>query len=176
MSYLSGNVVDGSHPPHEGREADGFPHDAQGSEHDGQCLTHDSLGHEQYPPCHTEEAQVWVCRCTFNHYHSPGLANHHHYTSILPEELRLDGDLEPLVDDTPGLLKEPDYGDRSSDYEYWLMDEPDEAEDGIRDRSPSRGLGDVYKRQLSWVRHWPSCSLPWASCGKPSASRPSWGG
>ena len=23
-----------------------------------------------------------------------------------------------------------------------------EAEDGIRDRSPSRGLGDVYKRQL----------------------------
>ena len=24
-----------------------------------------------------------------------------------------------------------------------------QAEDGIRDRSPSRGLGDVYKRQLS---------------------------
>ena len=24
----------------------------------------------------------------------------------------------------------------------------DEAEDGIRDRSPSRGLGDVYKRQV----------------------------
>ena len=23
-----------------------------------------------------------------------------------------------------------------------------QAEDGIRDRSPSRGLGDVYKRQL----------------------------
>ena len=24
-----------------------------------------------------------------------------------------------------------------------------QAEDGIRDRSPSRGLGDVYKRQVS---------------------------
>ena len=24
-----------------------------------------------------------------------------------------------------------------------------QAEDGIRDRSPSRGLGDVYKRQLT---------------------------
>ena len=27
------------------------------------------------------------------------------------------------------------------------MIEPFQAEDGIRDRSPSRGLGDVYKRQ-----------------------------
>ena len=27
-----------------------------------------------------------------------------------------------------------------------------QAEDGIRDRSPSRGLGDVYKRQLLRVR------------------------
>ena len=26
-----------------------------------------------------------------------------------------------------------------------------QAEDGIRDRSPSRGLGDVYKRQALWV-------------------------
>ena len=26
-----------------------------------------------------------------------------------------------------------------------------QAEDGIRDRSPSRGLGDVYKRQLYLV-------------------------
>ena len=28
-----------------------------------------------------------------------------------------------------------------------------QAEDGIRDRSPSRGLGDVYKRQIlkSWT-------------------------
>ena len=25
-----------------------------------------------------------------------------------------------------------------------------QAEDGIRDRSPSRGLGDVYKRQFLW--------------------------
>ena len=25
-----------------------------------------------------------------------------------------------------------------------------QAEDGIRDRSPSRGLGDVYKRQM-WI-------------------------
>ncbi len=25
-----------------------------------------------------------------------------------------------------------------------------QAEDGIRDRSPSRGLGDVYKRQDYW--------------------------
>ena len=25
-----------------------------------------------------------------------------------------------------------------------------QAEDGIRDRSPSRGLGDVYKRQTFW--------------------------
>ena len=25
-----------------------------------------------------------------------------------------------------------------------------QAEDGIRDRSPSRGLGDVYKRQEIW--------------------------
>ena len=27
-----------------------------------------------------------------------------------------------------------------------------EAEDGIRDRSPSRGLGDVYKRQKLLIR------------------------
>ena len=26
-----------------------------------------------------------------------------------------------------------------------------DAEDGIRDRSPSRGLGDVYKRQNIWI-------------------------
>ena len=26
-----------------------------------------------------------------------------------------------------------------------------QAEDGIRDRSPSRGLGDVYKRQYSYI-------------------------
>ena len=30
-----------------------------------------------------------------------------------------------------------------------------QAEDGIRDRSPSRGLGDVYKRQLRLeVKQW----------------------
>ena len=28
-----------------------------------------------------------------------------------------------------------------------------QAEDGIRDRSPSRGLGDVYKRQ-GWTEVW----------------------
>ena len=28
-----------------------------------------------------------------------------------------------------------------------------QAEDGIRDRSPSRGLGDVYKRQVKNVLH-----------------------
>ena len=28
----------------------------------------------------------------------------------------------------------------------------DQAEDGIRDRSPSRGLGDVYKRQTVSVK------------------------
>ena len=28
------------------------------------------------------------------------------------------------------------------------QDNGPEAEDGIRDRSPSRGLGDVYKRQM----------------------------
>ena len=32
-----------------------------------------------------------------------------------------------------------------------LIDDFFQAEDGIRDRSPSRGLGDVYKRQLY---HW----------------------
>ena len=32
----------------------------------------------------------------------------------------------------------------------WLMDQmKGQAEDGIRDRSPSRGLGDVYKRQVN---------------------------
>ena len=36
-----------------------------------------------------------------------------------------------------------------------------EAEDGIRDRSPSRGLGDVYKRQLmtSWLAKYLVISL-----------------
>ena len=29
-----------------------------------------------------------------------------------------------------------------------MTDYVEEAEDGIRDRSPSRGLGDVYKRQV----------------------------
>ena len=29
-----------------------------------------------------------------------------------------------------------------------------QAEDGIRDRSPSRGLGDVYKRQLKRYESW----------------------
>ena len=28
-----------------------------------------------------------------------------------------------------------------------------QAEDGIRDRSPSRGLGDVYKRQILLRKH-----------------------
>src|SRR5664279_6370879 len=28
-----------------------------------------------------------------------------------------------------------------------------QAEDGIRDRSPSRGLGDVYKRQVQITHH-----------------------
>ena len=28
-----------------------------------------------------------------------------------------------------------------------------QAEDGIRDRSPSRGLGDVYKRQMLYGSH-----------------------
>ena len=39
-----------------------------------------------------------------------------------------------------------------------------QAEDGIRDRSPSRGLGDVYKRQL-WTKHLkvnPTTSKNWA--------------
>ena len=31
-----------------------------------------------------------------------------------------------------------------------------QAEDGIRDRSPSRGLGDVYKRQTLTMQHWRS--------------------
>ena len=35
-----------------------------------------------------------------------------------------------------------------------------QAEDGIRDRSPSRGLGDVYKRQ-----HGNSNQLRWLSAG-----------
>ena len=29
-----------------------------------------------------------------------------------------------------------------------------QAEDGIRDRVRSRGLGDVYKRQLLFLRRW----------------------
>ena len=29
----------------------------------------------------------------------------------------------------------------------WVPGNMSQAEDGIRDRSPSRGLGDVYKRQ-----------------------------
>ena len=29
-----------------------------------------------------------------------------------------------------------------------------QAEDGIRDRSPSRGLGDVYKRQAQEMNGW----------------------
>ncbi len=32
-------------------------------------------------------------------------------------------------------------------FEYFFFFQ---AEDGIRDRSPSRGLGDVYKRQDYW--------------------------
>ena len=35
-----------------------------------------------------------------------------------------------------------------------------EAEDGIRDRSPSRGLGDVYKRQIIWCV--PAIMMPFA--------------
>ena len=34
-----------------------------------------------------------------------------------------------------------------------VMGGPAQAEDGIRDRSPSRGLGDVYKRQLQDIQH-----------------------
>ena len=34
-----------------------------------------------------------------------------------------------------------------SELEYCFF----QAEDGIRDRSPSRGLGDVYKRQILFV-------------------------
>ena len=39
------------------------------------------------------------------------------------------------------------YDNLSSDRSQFLT----EAEDGIRDRSPSRGLGDVYKRQVPQV-------------------------
>ena len=34
-----------------------------------------------------------------------------------------------------------------------------QAEDGIRDRSPSRGLGDVYKRQAFIVRIMAVCNI-----------------
>ena len=52
-----------------------------------------------------------------------------------------------------------------------------QAEDGIRDRSPSRGLGDVYKRQShrsavsqpaysAWIRY---LSYPYTFSGPPEA-------
>src|SRR5680860_364406 len=47
-----------------------------------------------------------------------------------------------------------------------------QAEDGIRDRSPSRGLGDVYKRQVSWSC-WRGASsyAGWVSmCSDPSVA------
>ena len=37
-----------------------------------------------------------------------------------------------------------------------------QAEDGIRDLVRSRGLGDVYKRQL---RDWATATAPWACAG-----------
>ena len=38
-----------------------------------------------------------------------------------------------------------------------------QAEDGIRDRSPSRGLGDVYKRQVFLeVYLWDAKALPYS--------------
>ena len=37
--------------------------------------------------------------------------------------------------------------DARCDASYWLERKQIQAEDGIRDRMPSRGLGDVYKRQ-----------------------------
>ena len=42
-----------------------------------------------------------------------------------------------------------------------------QAEDGIRDRSPSRGLGDVYKRQVQ-----KPLSRHVASCGQVEMVRP----
>ena len=35
-----------------------------------------------------------------------------------------------------------------------------QAEDGIRDRSPSRGLGDVYKRQVGTQPSWKITEIP----------------
>src|SRR5664279_3825388 len=51
-----------------------------------------------------------------------------------------------------------------------------QAEDGIRDRSPSRGLGDVYKRQaLGWL--WGAYAVPinrpWGGLGVALCSPPS---
>ena len=40
-------------------------------------------------------------------------------------------------------------GDKTPDLVIWNILNF-QAEDGIRDRSPSRGLGDVYKRQIPY--------------------------
>ncbi len=40
-----------------------------------------------------------------------------------------------------------------------------QAEDGIRDGSPSRGLGDVYRRQGVWVCGVYVCGCVWVCVG-----------
>ena len=42
-----------------------------------------------------------------------------------------------------------------------MLDSVEGAEDGIRDRSPSRGLGDVYKRQVFVKPINASCTQRW---------------
>ena len=48
------------------------------------------------------------------------------------------------------IIKIPDIGSDNAEVIEICVSPGDtvEAEDGIRDRSPSRGLGDVYKRQV----------------------------
>ena len=48
-----------------------------------------------------------------------------------------------------------------------------QAEDGIRDLVRSRGLGDVYKRQIKWTGA--SAGLPFSFCPMPRPLRPGGG-
>ena len=59
------------------------------------------------------------------------------------------GDIEGLPN---WAIQVCDWKDKSAA----CLQKPTEAEDGIRDRSPSRGLGDVYKRQYLPYLHPPN--------------------